>query len=90
MPTFRKIPVEVEAWQNSPSRDGAPAWVHEAIADDRIKISESNCVYIQNRIGENYSTGNPDYWIVKDEDGLLHPVAPDTFEATYEPVEKQP
>ncbi len=99
MNTYRKKPIEIEAFQMTKERrwDNSewPEWLNEAW---NMEPDEVGCVFI-------CPDGNPgldvlmvvtlrgpvavtpDDWIIQGVEGELYPCKPGIFEATYEPVD---
>jgi hypothetical protein len=88
MPTFRKKPVEIEAWQNPPrtANDGwseVPLWV----AQGASRITGGRWI-IPTLEGEMMA--EPGDWIIRGVKGELYPCKPDIFAVTYDPVSPSP
>lgn len=87
MPMFRKIPVEVEAWQwdgvsTSPER---PEWLR---GPDVTADHFETVLLIQTLEGKMIATKGD--WIIKGVKGEIYPCKPDIFAKTYQPVDRQP
>lgn len=91
MPRFRKIPVEIEAFQmtekNRWSNEHWPNWLHAAW---QLEIDQSGCLYCkENTPGlfiftlEGVHRVDFDDWIIQGVAGELYPCKPEIFEATY-------
>lgn len=79
MATFRKKPVEVEAWRNVLG-EPMPDWVTDAVVEviDGALIIGTLEGNMRAEIGD---------WIIEGVKGEVYPCKPDIFEATYEWVE---
>jgi hypothetical protein len=92
MSTYRKKPVEIEAFKFYV--DPMPDWFLDQMSDNTVMIF--NCNYNRYTIDEAYCTietlegtmrGNGGDYIIKGIDGELYPCKSDIFEKTYEKVE---
>lgn len=85
MTTYRKKPVEVEAWQFFYDGPTIPGVFYPEISEDgRTWIGDAYVVTIH---GERAHLENGD-WVITEPDGEHHyPCKPEIFDATYEPVE---
>lgn len=89
MPSFRKKPVVIEAWQwngEMPDTVNCPKWL---LDDENLMFGvDGDC----NFVGLVISTLEGDLhvsvndWIIRGVKGELYPCKPDIFAATYEPV----
>ncbi len=97
--TFRKKPVEIEAFQMTKerrrdSRDW-PEWLNKAWNFDWHEPGAVSCEDFPNSDGtdrlqiqtlEGVHTVNWDDWIIQGVAGELYPCKPHIFDATYDPV----
>lgn len=91
MPTFRKKPVEIEAFKLG--TDPMPDWykcsadVHHVINDQDLSdpLGQFDHAIIKTLEGDHRA--NVGDYIIKGVKGELYPCKPDIFEMTYEPVE---
>jgi len=87
MPTYRKKPVEVEAFQLPEKNDYYVRPFHEWAEDSGFTEYESGrdqSLIIKTLEGD--MEAQPGDWIIKGIAGEFYPCKPDIFEATYEPV----
>lgn len=96
MPRFRKLPVEIEAFQIVPN-GVIPEWFMDAKAaglvrrhpaDTSEKMRGDRPVIIHTLEGDMEAM--PGDWIIRGVKGELYPCKPDIFEATYERVDGEP
>lgn len=100
MNIFRKLPVEIEAFQMTEERRYSnsdwPEWLHEAWQKPRgvagslhptshLHKHPDGTLSIMTLEGEHRVT--PGDWIIRGVAGELYPCKPDIFAATYEAVD---
>lgn len=89
MPTFRKKPVEIEAFQLARPLGRVPAWVADAMDAGTVRLYRNldggTCAEIVTL--EGTMRGDPDDWLICGVKGEIYPCKPDIFAATYEPAE---
>lgn len=82
MSTWRKKPVEIEAWQVG-SNEPQPSWLQDAIAGDVVTEEAAvDAFYIETL--EGTMRAGPGDWIIRGVAGELYPCKPDIFAQTYE------
>lgn len=87
MGRFRKLPLEIEAWQfNGEERYAWPDWLkgHLTVVfrcDDR-----GNTALIEIPTLEGTMTADRGDWIIKGTAGEIYPCKPDIFVTIYEPA----
>ena len=90
MTRYRKLPVEVEAWQivEGDLRKIAPDWLRAAMDGGTVQVFGKmfGVEYVKIETREGTMRGNRGDWIVRGVEGELYPVKPDIFAKTYEPV----
>lgn len=87
MSTYRKKPVEIQAWRNiaaPPSATRAPEWLTEAISDGRVTHLPNDQLVVNTL--EGHMVASVGDWIIRGVAGELYPCKPEIFAATYEPV----
>ena len=100
MAKYRKLPVEIEAWEfqiNSPEEFEStleyispPDWLKEAFRAGMIKVGGAFCSAgdlppeISIMTLEGVMTASIGDYIIQGVKGELYPCKPDIFEATYE------
>lgn len=89
MSTYRKRPVNIEAWQfNVAATIGEltafwPRWLLDAVVEGTV-VARDEGLFISTLEGEmRVSDGD---WIIKGIKGEIYPCKPDIFEATYDLV----
>lgn len=95
MPTYRKRPVEVEAFlwtgethkpavdENSEPEQIVPDWFMEAVNSRKVELGGGS-LFVNTLEGNLFAEANT--YIVKGIQGEVYPVKKDIFELTYEPV----
>ena len=88
MATYRKKPIEVEAWKWVNKE--APIWIYEAIQNGRIRVTSADTgkdkyKMIIKTLEGDHTASEGDY-IIKGVKGELYPCKPDIFEMTYESI----
>ncbi len=99
MPKFRKLPVEIEAFQMTPGRRidnrNWPEWLNAAWNMERGEVGSvypteegtgDQTISIGTLEGEHLVSWGD--FIIQGVQGELYPCKPDIFEATYEPCKK--
>ncbi len=89
MGKYRKLPIEVEAWQvgEPVSKDNTPMWMQNALADNIIVPCSDGPFHYQIHTLEGIMKADIADWIIQGVKGELYPCKPDIFEATYEKVD---
>jgi len=83
---FRKLPVEIEAFQVPESGEPQSKEMIEFLYRSvRTITSDMDCLAIHTLEGVMHAS--PGDWIIKGIKGEYYPCKPDIFEQTYEPVE---
>ncbi|RSY83126.1 hypothetical protein DAH66_12720 [Sphingomonas koreensis] len=101
MHKFRKLPVEIEAFQVTPesraSREGWPQWLRDAHLNDAGREAGAAVYPVEHPL----SDGTDKFkivtlegemlvewgdWIIQGVNGELYPCKPDIFAKTYEPA----
>ena len=94
MPTFRKKPVKIQAFQWTPeavsNSNSWPSWLYRASmllpeADGAFVVEDNIHCHIKTLEGDMTVTLND--WIIQGVQGEIYPCKPDIFEETYEAVE---
>jgi hypothetical protein len=80
MGKFRKLPVVIEAWQNTDDSP-FPKWV------DDVDVGRRDGGVILINTLEGVMRANAGDWIIRGVNGEVYPCKPDIFEKTYEAVE---
>ena len=88
---FRKKPVVIEAVQwTGQNSDDVLWWIDSSCTDppcaDVIHAGERGRILTMETL-EGLRRAEPGDWIIKGVDGEFYPCKPDSFAATYEPVE---
>ena len=84
---FRKKPVVIEAYRNTPQPGFAPEWVQSALESGIMRRDElSRKISFLITTPEGIMRLEPGDWIIRGVKGELYPCKPDIFEATYEPA----
>lgn len=84
MPKFRKLPVVIEAVQNTSSL--APADLYAFLGGfEGVSVIDPRCLLIKTLEGD--MRANEGDWIIKGVKGEFYPCKPDIFAATYTPVD---
>jgi len=86
MATFRKRPVEIEAFRfegGEMSMMDVPSWYGTAVDHGDIICGRDT---MKIRTLEGVMTASVGDWIIKGVEGEIYPCKPSVFEATYEPV----
>ncbi|MDE2469106.1 MAG: hypothetical protein KGL35_10290, partial [Bradyrhizobium sp.] len=88
MPTFRKKPVEIEAWKFEGGWENARKFcaISEHISWCEMGDGSDPLGEIEIETLEGRMTARPGDWIIKGVKGEFYPCKPDIFEATYEAV----
>lgn len=88
MSQYRKKPVVIEAYQNTPQRGVAPAWLREALASGSVRRDETDTGRISFIVKtlEGEMRAEPGDWFIRGVKGEIYPCKPDIFEMTYEEV----
>lgn len=91
MPKFRKKPLVIEAEQyrgpNEVHRDGELPVCPPGVRWERLGSDMAQFPYVVTKQGQKVHIKSRE-WVAKEMDGTgYYPIAPDTFEATYEPAE---
>lgn len=91
MGTYRKKPVQIEAfqWTGGPDQVEDPTWIVEAIRKGDITFQRServNATVMRICTLEGVMEAIPGDWIIRGVKGEIYPCKPDIFEATYEAV----
>lgn len=89
MPSFRKKPVVVDAFQFTGPWTGTdiPHWYTEAFQKNLIiHRGEWKADYAQIVTPEGLMRADKGDWIIRGVMGEIYPCKPDRFEATYEPA----
>lgn len=81
--TYRKKPVEIEAFQFG--KDEFPIWFHDKVQRGDISIKD-NCAYIKTL--EGTMKADKGDFIIKGIKGEIYPCKADIFEQTYERVDQ--
>lgn len=93
MATYRKRPVEVEAfkWTGGPDQTEDPEWAVEAIKDGTVSFENRGTpdVALLVRTLEGTMRAEQGDYIIKGIKGELYPCKPDVFEAAYDEVPGQ-
>ncbi len=79
---FRKKPVVIEAWQNTPTPRPTPLWLNDAWRAAKVQFAGGGCIDIHTL--EGVMRAELGDWIICGVKGELYPCKPDIFEATYE------
>lgn len=92
MSKYRKLPVEIEAFQWKPieitEKNPIPIWLEEARKKDIVCIVYGGSrTYLEIKTLEGVMRANPGDYIIKGVNGELYPCKPDIFKKTYELVE---
>jgi hypothetical protein len=91
MAKYRKLPVEIEAfqWTAGPEQVEDPEWVVDAIKSGDVTFENSGSPNVKLCIKtlEGVMTASTGDYIIKGVNGELYPCKPDIFEKTYEAVE---
>ena len=90
--TFRKKPIEIQAWHWRFSTEQAeePVWIRDALhrwpqlGSIAFEPHHPDCPRIAIATLEGVMTANPGDWIIRGVKGELYPCKPDIFEMTYE------
>jgi hypothetical protein len=93
MTRYRKLPVEVRAWQFDPAveREDWPAWMHIPLSGHRPiaqfrRAPGQPVEHLLIHTLEGNMMAQPGDWIVQGVEGELYPVKADIFAKTYELV----
>jgi hypothetical protein len=91
MGRYRKLPVEVEAfqWTGGPDQTDDPEWIIEAMVENKAWVArpgQDDCHLMLVTL-EGTMRANPGDFIVRGVEGEIYPVKPDIFAKTYELVE---
>lgn len=102
MPTFRKKPVEIDAWKvpcfEAADPVGAwnqdiPPWLVAAEKSGAVKVvdlpHQSDWAHIEIKTLEGTMIAKPGDWIIHGVKGELYPCKADIFVATYEEVDSR-
>ena len=84
MPTFRKKPVEVEAFQFKAPPIRVPSWLADAMDAEDVRVYADR---VEISTLEGVMRADVGDWIIQGVKGEIYPCKPDIFEATYEQVE---
>lgn len=87
MSLFRKKPVVIEAVQYPWIYDECPAWLQNAMDDERVTCRNAFC---EIKTLEGTMRGDVGDWIIRGVKGETYPCKPDIFASTYERVEADP
>ena len=92
MGTYRKLPVEIEAfkWTGSHDQTEDPVWIVDAINRGEVTVgndpARSEGFILRIKTLEGTMDATPGDYIIKGLKGELYPCKPDIFEASYEEV----
>jgi hypothetical protein len=89
MARYRKLPVEIEAWQwTPPNLTDMPDWLSAAIDRGSVVMWRLHGpATIKINTLEGTMTASPQDWIIKGVNGEIYPCKPDIFAKTYEPAD---
>lgn len=91
MPRFRKLPVEVEAYEfhNGVGEDTRPAWLLDAVKAGTVRFFQPRQApgFLIIETLEGAISAHPGDFIIQGVAGEIYPCRADIFAATYEPVE---
>lgn len=87
MLTYRKKPVEIEAfqWTGDEQQEGEPEWIVQAIQSGDVWFNQEVGTLCINTLEGVMSASQNDY-IIRGVQGEIYPCKPEIFELTYEKV----
>ena len=80
MPTFRKKPVEIEAFQFQAPPISVPSWLADAMDAEDVRMFPDR---VEIHTLEGVMRADVGDWIIQGVQGELYPCKPDIFAATY-------
>lgn len=88
MTRYRKLPVEIDAWQFNRSLHGLPHWIAGARVSGKViyhKEIDGSAYLIIDTLEGKMRADQGD-WIIRGVKGEIYPCKPDIFAMTYEKV----
>lgn len=88
MSTFRKRPIEIEAYRfDNRVTNQPPHWLWVSMNDGNVRVETNPVLAMFIHTLEGEMRADEGDWIIQGIQGEIYPCKPDIFEETYEPVE---